>query len=72
MCVPKVRVKYENYESLPQFTPKHKSLMSKLLTPKMFEKLKDVKTSKGYTLSNCIQTGVKTPHFGVGITAGDE
>jgi hypothetical protein len=34
--------------------------------------LKDVKTSKGYTLSNAIQTGVKTAHLGVGITAGDE
>jgi len=63
---------YEVYETLPEFTPEHKSLMSKLLTPELFEQLKDLKTEKGYTLSNAIQTGVKTPHLGVGITAGDE
>ena len=46
--------------------------MAKTLTPELFEKLKDVKSSKGYTLSNAIQTGVVTPHLGVGCTAGDE
>jgi ATP:guanido phosphotransferase, N-terminal domain len=39
---------------------------------KIFEKLKDVKSSKGYSLSNAIMTGVVTPHLGVGATAGDE
>jgi hypothetical protein len=38
----------------------------------MFYKLKDIKSSKGYTLSNVIMTGVVTPHLGVGATAGDE
>lgn len=46
--------------------------MAKHLTQEIFDKLKDVKTSKGYTLSHAIQTGVMTPHLGVGITAGDE
>jgi len=64
--------KYEKYDTLPTFTDKHKSLMSKLVTSELFEKMKGLKTAKGYTLSNCIQTGVKTPHLGVGITAGDE
>jgi creatine kinase len=64
--------KYENYTQLPAFTPAHKSLMSKVVTMDKFEALKGLKTSKGYTLSNAIQTGVKTPHLGVGITAGDE
>ena len=32
----------------------------------------DKKTSAGYTLSHAIQTGVMTPHLGVGITVGDE
>ena len=64
--------KYESYTKLPTFTPAHKSLMSKLLTEDKFEALKGLKTAKGYTLSNAIQTGVKTPHLGVGITAGDE
>jgi creatine kinase len=46
--------------------------MSKVLTPELFEKLKDVKSDKGYTLSNAIMTGTVTPHLGVGATAGDE
>jgi len=63
--------KYFTYEACPTFTPKHKSLMAKELG-NYWEKLKDAKTSKGYTLSNAVQTGVETPHLGVGITAGDE
>ena len=31
-----------------------------------------MKSSKGYSLSNAIMTGVVTPHLGVGATAGDE
>ena len=46
--------------------------MAKTLTPELFEKLKDLKSKKKYTLSNAIQTGVVTPHLGVGCTAGDE
>ena len=64
--------KYLTYDTLPAFTDKHKSLMSKLLTQDLFDKLKSKKTSKGYTLSNSIQTGVETPHLGVGLTCGDE
>jgi creatine kinase len=64
--------KYITYDTLPQFTTAHKSAMAKHLTHELFEKLKDRKTSRGYTLSNAIQTGVVTPHLGVGATAGDE
>ncbi len=64
--------KYVTFDKLPAFGPEHKSLMAKTLTPELFEKLKDVKSSKGYTLSNSIMTGVVTPHLGVGATAGDE
>jgi len=68
--------KYKVYSERPPMelppSGSHKSLMAKHLTQEMFDKLKDVKTSKGYTLSNAIQTGVMTPHLGVGITAGDE
>ena len=46
--------------------------MAATLTADLFAKLKDVKSSKGYSLSNAIQTGVVTPHLGVGATAGDE
>ena len=38
----------------------------------VFDRLKDLKSTKGYTLSNVIMTGVVTPHLGVGATAGDE
>lgn len=62
-----------NFETMPDFTKKHKSLMAAHLTPELFEKLKAVgATSKGYTISRAIQTGLMTPHLGVGITAGDE
>jgi len=64
--------KYVTWSELPAFTPKHKSLMAKHLTAELFEKLKDVKSERGYTLSNAIMTGVVTPHLGVGATAGDE
>ena len=61
------------YETLPYFTEKHKSLMSKLLTKELFFELKaSGATAKGYSISRAIQTGVMTPHLGVGITAGDE
>jgi creatine kinase len=63
---------YLTYSTLPKWTPKHKSLMAKCLTQSVFDQLKDKKTSKGYTLSNAIQTGVETPHLGVGLTCGDE
>jgi len=63
---------YLTYDELPKFTDKHRSLMSKVLTPELFEKLKDVESENGFTLSNVIQTGVETPHLGVGACAGDE
>jgi creatine kinase len=64
--------KYVTFTDRPNLGPEHKSLMAKFLTPELFEKLKNVKSSKGYTISNAIQTGVVTPHLGVGCTSGDE
>lgn len=63
---------YLTYDELPRFTDKHKSLMKKHLTPELFARLKVVKSNNGFTLSNVIQTGVETPHLGVGACAGDE
>jgi creatine kinase len=63
------KAKYDNY---PVFTPKHRSLMAKNLTPEIYAKLKDRSTSSGYTIDQAIQTGVDTPHLGVGVVAGDE
>lgn len=59
--------KYITFDIVPAFTTHHKSLMSKVLTPELFEKLKDVRSSKGFTLSNVIMTGVVTPHLGDSI-----
>lgn len=64
--------KYVTFNELPNFTAKHKSLMSKVLTEELFDKLKDKTSNKGYSLSNVIMTGVVTPHLGVGATSGDE
>jgi len=64
--------KYVTFAERPAFTDAHKSAMAKHLTQEVFDKLKDVKSEKGYTLSNAIMTGVVTPHLGVGATAGDE
>lgn len=62
-----------NFDEKPEFTDKHKSLMAKHLSPELFADLKAAgATSKGYTISRAIQTGLMTPHLGVGITAGDE
>ena len=64
--------KYVTYSELPKFGEKHLSLMSKVVTAELFEKMKGLTTAKGFTFSNAIQTGVVTPHLGVGCTAGDE
>lgn len=78
---------YVTYTQKPAFTDAHRSLMSKALSgtlakadgsgtmldgDALWESMKDRATSGGYTFSNAIQTGVQTPHLGVGITAGDE
>jgi len=66
---------YLTYETCPTWNTDtdsklfHKSLMAKTCTPELFAKLKDVTTATGYTFSNAIQTGVETPHLGVGACA---
>ena len=39
--------RYITFTELPPFTDKHKSLMRKTMTPELFDKLKDVKSSQG-------------------------
>jgi len=55
----------------PKFGDSHKSLMAKYLTKDVFEKLKDVKTSNGFTLEHAINSGIQNPDSGIGIYAGD-
>ncbi|XP_060709906.1 creatine kinase U-type, mitochondrial-like [Hemiscyllium ocellatum] len=51
---------------------KHNSYMATYLTPDLYAKLHDKSTSSGWTLDQCIQTGVDNPGESIGIIAGDE
>ncbi|XP_032870956.1 creatine kinase U-type, mitochondrial-like isoform X1 [Amblyraja radiata] len=57
---------------------KHSNLMASYLTPEIYARLRDKVTSSGYTLDQCIQTGVDNPGHehsfikSIGIVAGDE
>jgi creatine kinase len=64
--------KQTNYNNYPYLTPKHRSLMAKCINPEIYANLSHKSTSSGYTLDQAIQTGIDTPHLGVGIVAGDE
>ncbi|XP_039251207.2 creatine kinase, flagellar-like isoform X1 [Styela clava] len=62
-------------ENMPNLS-KHNNWMSKCITPEIYIKLKDKQTPSGYTLDQCIQTGVDNPGhpfiMTVGLVAGDE
>lgn len=55
---------------------KHNNCMAECLTPAIYSKLRDKMTPNGYTLDQCIQTGVDNPGHPfiktVGMVAGDE
>ncbi|XP_078388454.1 creatine kinase U-type, mitochondrial-like isoform X1 [Cetorhinus maximus] len=55
---------------------KHNNCMSSCLTPGIYAKLRDKSTPSGWTLDQCIQTGVDNPGHPfiktVGMVAGDE
>ncbi|XP_048473158.1 creatine kinase U-type, mitochondrial-like isoform X2 [Rhincodon typus] len=55
---------------------KHNNCMASCLTPAIYAKLRDKTTSNGWTLDQCIQTGVDNPGHPfiktVGMVAGDE
>lgn len=63
------------YANFPDLT-KHNNHMAKVLTPSMYAKMADKQTPGGYTLDECIQTGVDNPGhpfiMTVGVVAGDE
>lgn len=45
--------------------------MAKFMTPELFEKYKDLKTSSGWTIARAINTGTCYPNSFVGCHAGD-
>ncbi len=57
--------------SYPSFPSDCKSLLSKHLTKKVYEQLKDKKTSSGFTLAQAIASGVENHDSGIGVYAGD-
>ncbi|XP_022104944.1 creatine kinase, flagellar-like [Acanthaster planci] len=69
---PPTKVMSSNYPDLS----KHNNWMAKCLTPAIYDKLSQLKTKSGFTLDDCIQTGVDNPGhpfiMTVGMVAGDE
>jgi len=66
---------YKPDEDYPDLE-KHNNWMAKCLTKELYAKLRDKVTPSGFTLDNCIQTGVDNPGhpfiMTVGCVAGDE
>ena len=60
-----------NLNTYPNFPNDCKSLLSKYLTKKVYEKLKNKKTSSGFTLAQAIASGVENHDSGIGVYAGD-
>jgi len=56
----------------PKFGPEVKSLMSKHLTDEVWNQCKDKKDKFGYTLAQCINSGVVNKDSGIGAYAGSE
>jgi creatine kinase/arginine kinase len=58
-----------NYPNFPEGCT---SLLSKHLTPEVFESLKELKTQNGFTLEQAIHSGVVNLDSGIGVYAGDQ
>jgi creatine kinase/arginine kinase len=56
----------------PNFPDDCRSLLSKYLTPEVFESLKELKTQNGFTLEQAIHSGVVNLDSGIGVYAGDQ
>jgi len=55
----------------PNFPDQCHSLLRQFLTPEVFEKLRNRKTAKGFTLMQAINSGVQNPDSSIGVYAGD-
>ncbi|CAH1775389.1 unnamed protein product [Owenia fusiformis] len=70
-----IHLKYPASANFPELS-QHNNTMAKCLTPAIYAKLRDKATPNGWTLDQCIQTGVDNPVHPfiktVGIVAGDE
>ncbi|NWH99546.1 KCRB kinase, partial [Tichodroma muraria] len=55
-----LKMKYKPEEEYPDLKA-HNNHMAKVLTPDLYKKLRDKQTPSGFTLDDCIQTGVDNP-----------
>lgn len=60
----------EDVKTFPKFPEGTTSLLSKCLTQEVWDKLKDAKDEKGFTLQRAIFSGCKWTSSGVGVYAG--
>ncbi|KFO64420.1 Creatine kinase M-type, partial [Corvus brachyrhynchos] len=71
----KYKQKFSAEEEFPDLS-KHNNHMAKVLTPALYQRLRDKETPSGFTLDDVIQTGVDNPGhpfiMTVGCVAGDE
>mmetsp|Transcript_28650 Transcript_28650/g.68314 ORF Transcript_28650/g.68314 Transcript_28650/m.68314 type:complete len:583 (+) Transcript_28650:208-1956(+) len=63
-------------DSYPTFTQYHHSLLKKYLTPELWSRISDLKTSQGTTIEDIIKAGLAlplgaNPPRGVGVLVGD-
>jgi len=56
----------------PNFPKDCTSMLCKHLSPEVFEALKDIKTTNGFTLGQAIHSGVQNIDSGIGVYAGDK
>ena len=59
-------------DDFPLFPDDCASLLCKYLSPDIFEKLRNEKTSHGFTIQQAIRSGVENPDSHIGVYAGDE
>ncbi|KAM8831444.1 creatine kinase, brain b isoform 1-T1 [Spinachia spinachia] len=71
----KLKMNYSSDQEYPDLS-QHNNHMAKVLTPEMYEHLRDKETPSGFTLDDIIQTGIDNPGhpfiMTVGCVAGDE
>ncbi|XP_010564748.1 PREDICTED: creatine kinase M-type [Haliaeetus leucocephalus] len=56
----KYKLKFSSEEEFPDLS-KHNNHMAKVLTPALYQRLRDKETPSGFTLDDAIQTGVDNP-----------
>jgi len=62
----------KNKNQFPNLPTDCTSMLCKHLSPMLFESLKEMKTSNGFTLNDAIRSGVENIDSGIGVYAGDE